>query len=273
MALTQPCVIRPRYRVFGIDTTERLLLAHLPPRRADPRQARYLLACQRDSGILSDRRGPLSRSCRSRGFENGRRPRRSDACGGADPRRSTWAGEYPLARPDWLADFRINERKVNDYGCGRVFLAGDAAHVHSPAGGQGMNTGMQDAFNLAWKLAMVVHGTAPPPRLASYSVERSAVGDHVLRNATRLTDVPRISTPWSRRLALSSQDRSRPVAGSAPHFQYHDRARHRLSTEPTDRHRFTRTTWPRSAEGWRTMADRERTALRRSVGAARRVSH
>src|SRR6185437_12693770 len=62
--------------------------------------------------------------------------------------------------PFWLSRFRINERKVRDYRRGRVFLAGDAAHIHSPAGGQGMNTGMQDAFNLAWKLALVVKGNA-----------------------------------------------------------------------------------------------------------------
>jgi 2-polyprenyl-6-methoxyphenol hydroxylase-like FAD-dependent oxidoreductase len=55
--------------------------------------------------------------------------------------------------PIWLAGFRIKGRKVSKYRSGRAFLCGDAAHVHSPAGGQGMNTGMQDAFNLAWKLA------------------------------------------------------------------------------------------------------------------------
>ena len=57
--------------------------------------------------------------------------------------------------PIWLSAFKINERKVSDYRVGRVFVVGDAAHVHSPAGGQGMNTGMQDAFNLAWKLAPI----------------------------------------------------------------------------------------------------------------------
>jgi FAD binding domain len=87
-----------------------------------------------------------------------------------------------------LAAFRINERKVVDYRAGRVFLVGDAAHVHSPAGGQGMNTGMQDAFNLAWKLTLVHRGFASPePLLDSYSIERSTVGRQVLADTGRLT--------------------------------------------------------------------------------------
>jgi 2-polyprenyl-6-methoxyphenol hydroxylase-like FAD-dependent oxidoreductase len=89
--------------------------------------------------------------------------------------------------PIWLAAFRINERKVTDYRGGHAFLAGDAAHIHSPAGGQGMNTGMQDACNLAWKLALVVKGKAAESLLQSYSPERSAVGEAVLKNAGRLT--------------------------------------------------------------------------------------
>jgi 2-polyprenyl-6-methoxyphenol hydroxylase-like FAD-dependent oxidoreductase len=92
--------------------------------------------------------------------------------------------------PVWLAGFRINERKVADYSAGRVFLAGDAAHIHSPAGGQGMNTGMQDAINLAWKLALVTRGLAgAAPLLDSYGIERSAVGRTVLANAGRMTAV------------------------------------------------------------------------------------
>jgi len=99
-------------------------------------------------------------------------------------------GGIRASDPIWLASFRINERKVADYRRGRVFLAGDAAHIHSPAGGQGMNTGMQDAVNLAWKLALVHRGVcAESPLLDSYSVERSAVGDHVLAAAGRLTAV------------------------------------------------------------------------------------
>ncbi len=100
-----------------------------------------------------------------------------------------------MSNPFWLAAFRINERKVKDYRKGRVFLAGDAAHIHSPAGGQGMNTGMQDAFNLAWKLALVIKGTARPALLDSYSPERSTVGETVLRNAGRLTEAATLRNP------------------------------------------------------------------------------
>ncbi|TAJ87918.1 MAG: FAD-binding monooxygenase [Reyranella sp.] len=100
-----------------------------------------------------------------------------------------------MSDPVWLAAFRINERKVRDYSRGRVFLAGDAAHIHSPAGGQGMNTGMQDAFNLAWKLTLVIEGAATPSLLDSYSPERTAVGDRVLKNAGRLTEAAMLRNP------------------------------------------------------------------------------
>jgi 2-polyprenyl-6-methoxyphenol hydroxylase-like FAD-dependent oxidoreductase len=98
-------------------------------------------------------------------------------------------GGMTTTDPIWLSAFRINERKVSDYRAGRVFVVGDAAHVHSPAGGQGMNTGMQDAFNLAWKLALVCRGEAAEALLDSFSVERSAVGAEVLKAAGRLTMV------------------------------------------------------------------------------------
>src|SRR5277367_3304391 len=99
-------------------------------------------------------------------------------------------GGIKISDPIWLATFHINERKVADYQRGRVFLAGDAAHIHSPAGGQGMNTGIQDACNLAWKLALVCRGTcSEEPLLSSYSIERSAVGDQVLKGAGRLTEI------------------------------------------------------------------------------------
>src|SRR3984885_11076373 len=74
-------------------------------------------------------------------------------------------GGIKAGDPVWLSNFSINERKVDDYRLGRVFVAGDAAHVHSPAGGQGMNTGMQDAFTLTWKLALVSRGICPAEQL------------------------------------------------------------------------------------------------------------
>jgi hypothetical protein len=98
-------------------------------------------------------------------------------------------GGVRATNPVWLSYFRINERKVTDYRAGRVFLAGDAAHVHSPAGGQGMNTGMQDACNLAWKLALVVHGTCSAELLDSYSSERSPIADEVLKVTGRITSM------------------------------------------------------------------------------------
>ena len=102
--------------------------------------------------------------------------------------------------PVWLSHFRINERKIKDYRHGRIFLAGDAAHVHSPAGGQGMNTGMQDAFNLAWKLALVQRRQAAPALLDSYSPERSAIGDQVLSSTGRMTRVALLHNPLLREL-------------------------------------------------------------------------
>ncbi|WP_242888564.1 FAD-dependent monooxygenase [Actinomadura litoris] len=86
-----------------------------------------------------------------------------------------------LVDPVWEAVFRVHRRHAADFQLGRVFLAGDAAHVHSPAGGQGLNTGLQDAHNLAWKIAAVLHGEAPAGLLATYEPERKAVARRVVR--------------------------------------------------------------------------------------------
>ena len=94
-----------------------------------------------------------------------------------------------LDDPSWTSSFVIHRRVVGKYRSGRCFVAGDAAHLHSPAGGQGMNTGIQDAVNLAWKLALVVQGKAPEGLLASYTPERKAAVAGVLKGsdlATRL---------------------------------------------------------------------------------------
>jgi 2-polyprenyl-6-methoxyphenol hydroxylase-like FAD-dependent oxidoreductase len=86
-----------------------------------------------------------------------------------------------LSDPAWTANFRVNSRLVRALRTRRVFLAGDAAHIHSPAGGQGMNTGIQDAVNLAWKLALVCKGKSHPSLLDSYQAERYPVERAVLR--------------------------------------------------------------------------------------------
>jgi 2-polyprenyl-6-methoxyphenol hydroxylase-like FAD-dependent oxidoreductase len=94
-----------------------------------------------------------------------------------------------ITESHWLTEFEVRHAQVPAYRFGRVFLAGDAAHVHSPAGGQGMNTGMQDAFNLGWKLAMAVYGTGGQQLLDSYHAERHPVAAKVIEFTTRLTQV------------------------------------------------------------------------------------
>ena len=93
--------------------------------------------------------------------------------------------EIELTEAPWLSLYRVNVRMVAHYRIGRVFLAGDAAHVHSPAGGQGMNTGIQDAYNLGWKLGCVLDG-APDALLDTYEEERLPVAANVLGLSTRL---------------------------------------------------------------------------------------
>lgn len=85
---------------------------------------------------------------------------------------------------EWMTPFRVNDRQARHYRVGNVFLAGDASHIHSPVGGQGMNTGIQDIANLAWKVAAVARG-ADDSLLNSYEEERSAVGRALLRFTER----------------------------------------------------------------------------------------
>ena len=102
-------------------------------------------------------------------------------------------GGIRITRSHWLTSFEIRHARVPAYRFGRVFLAGDAAHIHSPAGGQGMNTGMQDAFNLAWKLAAVVRGEAGQTLLDSYQAERLPVAEGVIKFTDRLTNAGMLS--------------------------------------------------------------------------------
>jgi 2-polyprenyl-6-methoxyphenol hydroxylase-like FAD-dependent oxidoreductase len=94
-----------------------------------------------------------------------------------------------LRDPVWLTHFRLHHRQARQYRKGRVFLAGDAAHIHSPVGAQGMNTGMQDAWNLGWKLALVALGRTDASLLDTYQAERWPVGRNLLRYTDRLFGV------------------------------------------------------------------------------------
>jgi 2-polyprenyl-6-methoxyphenol hydroxylase-like FAD-dependent oxidoreductase len=96
---------------------------------------------------------------------------------------AVYGTDYGIHSPAWISRFTDAARQAATYRDRRVLLAGDAAHVHHPAGGQGLNTGVQDAVNLGWKLAQVVNQTAPDSLLDTYHSERHPVADRVLRNA------------------------------------------------------------------------------------------
>jgi 3-(3-hydroxy-phenyl)propionate hydroxylase len=92
-----------------------------------------------------------------------------------------WGTDFGVHSPSWISRFTDMTRQATSYRAGRVLLAGDAAHVHYPVGGQGLNLGVQDAVNLGWKLAQVVHDTSPDRLLDTYGAERHPVGARVLR--------------------------------------------------------------------------------------------
>ena len=98
----------------------------------------------------------------------------------------------------WVTRYRVHSRSVPRYHEGHIFLVGDAAHVHSPAGAQGMNTGIGDAYNLAWKLALVERGIAEESLLDSYQDERHPVGVQLLKTTDRLFSVVAGQNPLSR---------------------------------------------------------------------------
>ena len=114
--------------------------------------------------------------------------RRADHAGepGLEDLRATlvavYGTDFGLRRANWISRFTDMARQAARYRSGRVLLAGDAAHVHPPHGGQGLNVGVQDAVNLGWKLALVVGGAAPDSLLDTYHAERHPVGARVIRN-------------------------------------------------------------------------------------------
>ena len=120
-----------------------------------------------------------------------------------------------VSDPTWLANFRCHRRSASAYRRGRVLLAGDAVHIHTPAGGQGMNTGIMDAHNLGWKLALVAAGRAPDALLDSYGTERLPVAQDVLRLTHTLVRYGTVSHPVKRRV----RDVLVPALGRNPLIQ------------------------------------------------------
>ncbi|MCT7353982.1 FAD-dependent monooxygenase [Streptomyces sp. 15-116A] len=126
--------------------------------------------------------------------------------------------DYGMHDARWLSRFHSDERQAPEYRVGRVFLAGDAAHIHSPAGGQGMNTGLQDAANLSWKLAAVIKGQAPATFLDTYQTERHPVGKAVLRSSGGLVRLARAQNPALRAvraLVTAAVNAARPAQTKA----------------------------------------------------------
>jgi len=102
-----------------------------------------------------------------------------------------WRTDFGVHDPTWISRFTDMTRQAAVYRQGRVLLAGDAAHIHYPVGGQGLNVGVQDAVNLGWKLAQVVHGTSPENLLDTYHAERHPVAARVLQNTMAQTVLTR----------------------------------------------------------------------------------
>ena len=144
---------------------------------AHRRRSRY-----RMSMLVPDELSAASTTGVAHGFEGGRKPELHHIQAVLDrlsPEPTT------VRNLRWSSVFRISHRIVDTYGRGRVFVAGDAAHIHPPTGAQGMNTGIQDAHNLAWKLALAVEGHAADGLLDSYDAERRPVGEEVVGRTVR----------------------------------------------------------------------------------------
>ena len=126
--------------------------------------------------------------------------------------------DYGVHSPTWISRFTDMTRQAASYRSGRVLLAGDAAHVHSPVGGQGLNTGLQDAVNLGWKLAQVVKQTSPDSLLDTYHSERHPVAARVLQNTMAQTALahadPRIDAVRDALAELLSMDEPRKRFGA-----------------------------------------------------------
>ncbi|WP_433200949.1 FAD-dependent monooxygenase [Nocardia sp. CA-107356] len=164
--------VRSMHQTDGV-TDDLLVCIPLPGRR------RYRISMLVPDALAS---AAASEDSIEHGFESGRKPELSQLQAVLDrlAPEPTQASELR-----WSSAFRISHRIVDSYSRGTVFVAGDAAHIHPPTGAQGMNTGIQDAHNLAWKLALAVQGDAAAGLLDSYDAERRPVGEEVVGRTVR----------------------------------------------------------------------------------------
>jgi 2-polyprenyl-6-methoxyphenol hydroxylase-like FAD-dependent oxidoreductase len=142
----------------------------------------------RDGEIVYAESGPVAVTITEREVEHTGEPTLGDL---SDALLAVYGTDFGAHSPTWISRFTDVTRQAAAYRDGRVLLAGDAAHVHYPAGGQGISLGVQDAVNLGWKLAQVVHGTSPVALLDSYHAERHPVAARVLRYTMAQTALQR----------------------------------------------------------------------------------
>jgi 2-polyprenyl-6-methoxyphenol hydroxylase-like FAD-dependent oxidoreductase len=129
----------------------------------------------------------------------------------------TGRSDIRLTNPTWMSTYRVNVRMVKEFRVGRVFLAGDAAHVHPPTGGLGMNTGIQDAYNLGWKLARALDGSASPALLDTYQQERLLVAAWTLSTSSQaLRDVEDAVRSGSGRIEAAIKEEHRQMGLGYP---------------------------------------------------------
>src|SRR5678816_2874271 len=132
---------------------------------------------------------------------------------------AVYGTDYGIHSPIWISRFTDVSRQAAAYRDRRVLLAGDAAHVHPPMGGQGLNIGVQDAVNLGWKLAQVVKQTSPEDLLDTYQAERHPVAARVLRNTMAQVALRR------------TDDRSKALGDTVAEFLSMDEPRRRVVAE------------------------------------------
>ena len=133
----------------------------------------------RDGNVVYAERGPVGILVTERQIGATGKPTLADL---SEALIAVYGTDYGIHSPIWISRFTDATRQAEAYRKGRVLVAGDAAHIHPPDGGQGLQTGVQDAMNLGWKLAQVVKGTSPESLLDTYHAERHPVGARVLRN-------------------------------------------------------------------------------------------